>query len=107
MDRRLTKKFKKPLDDSEYYKAKEIRQRQKLTYFLARAITFRAAVIFFILFDLMFSYWYSFKAGWILSSILLCINSLYLVIELLIIKKKIPKIRNVFQRLKMYYLDVL
>ena len=107
MERKQTVRKKKPAENNEYFLMKDKKQRQKLTYFLVRAVTFRATIIFFVLFDLLFSYWYSYKAGWIISSILLWINSIFMAVEILILKKKIPKIRKLFQRIKMFYLDVV
>ena len=107
MDRKVTVRKKKVVENSEYFLMKDKKQKQKMTYFLFRAITFRSTIIFFVLFDLIFSYSYSYKAGWITSSILLWINSIFMAVEILIIKKKIPKIRKLFQRIKMFYLDVV
>jgi hypothetical protein len=103
---RKIKKSKKSIDTSEYYKLKDQQAKHKITYFVIRGITFRSIIIFFILFNLIFSYFYKFKAGWILMTIILFMNVCYLAVEVLIIKKKIPKTRKFIQRMKLNYIDM-
>ena len=100
------KKQKKSVDSTEYYKKKDQQIKSKMTVFVLRGVTFRSVIIFFILFNLIFSYLNKFKAGWILSSILLIIEFSYMIIEILINKKKIPKFKKFIQRMKVFYLDV-
>lgn len=74
---------------------------------MIRGVTLRSVVIFFILFNLVFSYYYMFKAGCILSIILLSINVFYMMIEILIAQKKIPKVKKCLQRFHIFYADLV
>ena len=68
------KRSHKSADGGEYYKLKDKQAKAKITYFVVRGVTFRSIIIFFILFNLIVSYYYNFKSGWITMIIVMAIN---------------------------------
>jgi len=99
-----TEKPRKLRSDT-YYQIKDIQQKLKLRYSVIKAIGFRAILISFVIFNIIVSYWFSFKTGYILSGVLLLINSIQLTLQVLIIKRKVPKIRKCFQKFNVEYFD--
>jgi hypothetical protein len=103
---KMRKSLKKSLDPSEYYKVKDIQQRQKSRNQVIKTISYRTAITTFIVFNLSVSLKYSFKSGIILSAILIGINFIFLGLEVLVLQKKIPKLRKFLQKTKASYIDI-